>query len=454
MSSPQGGATPPAPDPLEILRSRGYVALLVLAALIGVPIAAAAFFFLQLVTHLQSWVYTDLPEALGFSDPPIWWPVPLLVLAGALVGLTIRYLPGRGGECPAEGFHPHGAPLAREVPGIAIAAVVSLSLGAVVGPEAPLIALGGGLAVLALRLMKPDSPAQTATVVGAAGSFAAISTLLGSPLLGAFLLMEATPVGGVAASVVLVPGLLAAGIGALLFTGLGSLTGLGVPSLAIPGLPGFPHPDVVQFGWALAIGVAAAFVGTGIRRLALALQPRVERNLLLACPAAGLVIATLAMLYQAFTDKGFSDVLFSGQDDLPTLLATSSSYSVGALILLLVCKGLAYSVALSSFRGGPIFPAMFLGAAGGIALSHLPGLPMVAGVAMGIGGMSVAMLGLPMVSVLLATLLLASDGLAVMPLVIVTVVVAYVVTARLNPPPAEKKAAPVPAGQPTQRLKT
>jgi hypothetical protein len=76
---------------------------------------------------------------------------------------------------------------------------------------------------------------------------------------------------------------------------------------------------------------------------------------------------------------------------------------------------------------------MFLGAAGGLALSHLPGLPMVAGVAMGIGALCVVMLSLPMTSVLLATLLLFSDGLAVMPLVIVAVVVAHVTAARLSP---------------------
>ena len=98
---------------------------------------------------------------------------------------------------------------------------------------------------------------------------------------------------------------------------------------------------------------------------------------------------------------------------------------------------------MSSFRGGPIFPALFIGAAGGMALSHLPGLPLVAGVATGIGAMSVAMLSLPLTSVLLATLLLASDGLAVMPLVIVAVVVAYVASARITPaePPTATRAA-------------
>ena len=79
---------------------------------------------------------------------------------------------------------------------------------------------------------------------------------------------------------------------------------------------------------------------------------------------------------------------------------------------------------MGSFRGGPVFPGMFLGAAGGAALSHVPGLPLVPAVAMGIGAMSVVMLTLPLTSVLLATALLASDGLAVTPVVIVAVVVA------------------------------
>ncbi len=103
-------------------------------------------------------------------------------------------------------------------------------------------------------------------------------------------------------------------------------------------------------------------------------------------------------------------MLFSGQYALGPLIQHSASYTVGALLLLMVCKGLAYGVSLSSFRGGPVFPAMFIGAAGGIALSHLPGLPLDAGVAMGIGAMSVVMLTLPLTSVLLASLLLASAG--------------------------------------------
>jgi H+/Cl- antiporter ClcA len=424
-------------DPVALLRSRSYVALLVLAVVIGVPISAVSYFFLALVVKLQGWVFTDLPKGVGFHSEPLWWPLLPLLLSGVLVGLTIRYLPGKGGHSPADGFKTgEGPPLLPELPGIVLAALATLGLGVVLGPEAPVIALGGGLGVLAVRLVRRDAPPRTATVVAAAGSFAAVSTLLGSPLTGAFLLMEATGLGGPMLGLVLVPGLLAAGVGSLIFIGLDTWTGLGTFSLAIPGLPHIGNPTGAEFLWALAIGLIAVPLGSAIRWLGLFLRPHVERRLLLATPAVALAIAGLAIAYAAATGKGSADVLFSGQSDLGPLIAHSASYTVGALLLLLAFKGLAYGASLSSFRGGPTFPAMFLGAAGGIALSHLPGLPLIDGVAMGIGAMTTVMLRLPLTSVLLATLLLGSDGVSVMPLVIVAVVVAYVASARLTPTPA------------------
>jgi H+/Cl- antiporter ClcA len=136
-------------------------------------------------------------------------------------------------------------------------------------------------------------------------------------------------------------------------------------------------------------------------------------------------------------------VLFSGQSALGPLVTHAAGYSAAVLVLLIACKGLAYGVSLSAFRGGPTFPAMFIGAAMGLAFSHLPGLDPIAGAAMGIGAMCAVMLTLPLTSVLLATLLLGTDGFAVMPLAIVAVVVAYVVSARLKP---KAEPAAVPAG--------
>jgi chloride channel protein, CIC family len=291
------------------------------------PISAAAFGFLKLVSLMQGWVFTDLPEALGFHGTAVWWPLLLLAVAGVLVALTIWYLPGKGGESPAEGFKPRRAPLPIELPGIALAALATLSFGVVLGPEAPLIALGGGLAVYAVRLAKRDAPSSATAVLASAGSFAAISTLLGSPILGAFLLMEVSGLGGPMLGLVLVPGLLAAGIGSLIFTGLDAWTGFGTFSLALPDLPKFVRPDLAEFGWALVIGVAAALLGTGIRRLALLLRPYIERRIVLLTPVVGLIVAGLAIAYAEATGKSSSDVLFSGQTALGPLVSHSADYS-------------------------------------------------------------------------------------------------------------------------------
>ena len=274
--------------------------LLVLAAIVGVPVSVAAYFFLALVSKLQVWIFTDLPKDLGFHGEPLWWPILPLVLAGVLVSSHHpvparqgRPLPGRrvqGGRRPA---------VPVELPGIVLAAFATLSLGVVLGPEGPLIALGGGLGVLAVRLVKRDAPAQNQSVMAAAGSFAAISTLLGSPLTGAFLLMEASGLGGPMLELVLVPGLLAAGVGSLIFIGLNAWTGLGTFSLAIPGLPHVGAPTGAEFLWALAIGVMAVPLGSGIRWLGLFLRPHVERRMLLLTPVAGLAIAGLAIAYAA-----------------------------------------------------------------------------------------------------------------------------------------------------------
>jgi len=276
-------------------------------------------------------------------------------------------------------------------------------------------------------------PAQALAVVGAAGSFAAISALLGSPLSGAFLLMEAVGLGGPLLRTLLLPGLVASGIGTLVFIGLDAWTGLGTFTLAIPDLPAFARPDVAQFAWALPIGVAAALLVLAIRRIAVPLRAPVERRVMVAGPLVGLAVAGLAIGYAQVTGHGVSDVLFSGEAGLPAVVGASAEYSTGALLLLLICKSLAYAGSLVAFRGGPTFPAIFLGAVGGIALSALPGLSLVPAIAMGMGATCAAMLQLPLTSVLLATLIMGADGLAVMPLVIVAVAVSYVVTARLAP---------------------
>ena len=52
------------------LHSRGYLALLVIAALIGIPLSLVAFGFLAAVHQLEHVVWHTLPEDLGYHELP------------------------------------------------------------------------------------------------------------------------------------------------------------------------------------------------------------------------------------------------------------------------------------------------------------------------------------------------------------------------------------------------
>jgi len=430
-------------DPVAVMRSKPYLSALLLAAILGIPISAIAYGFLALTTKIQELVFDDLPADIFSGGVPAWWPVPWLVLCGVLTGLSIQYLPGNGGHSPAFGFHTGGPPVDREFPGIVLASLTTLSLGAVLGPEAPLIAIGGGLAALTVHLLRKDVPPMALTIMASAGSFAAISTLLGSPVLGAFLIMEAAGIGGMTLSLVALPGLLASGIGALVFVGMNSWTGLGSFSLALTSVPPAVDPTLASMLWALPVGAVGALLGWLIRWVGLSLRPVVHLNRVLVTAGLGFVIGLTAMVYQLISGHSFSQVLFSGQEALPELVEHAADYSVGVLILMAGCKSFVYGLSLSAFRGGPVFPAMFVGAVLGTAAAGLPGMSLAPAIAMGIGAMSAAMLRLPLTSVLLATLLLGTDGVSVTPQVVVAVVVAFVITTVL-PDPGPKEPSPEP----------
>jgi H+/Cl- antiporter ClcA len=430
-----GGSASP-PDPVSIMRSRQFLVLLVLAAVVGVFASFLAWCFLELIHEAEDGVYVDLPDALGFESTPVWWSLPVLLIAGLVVALAIARLPGRGGHVPAEGLNASPTePI--ELPGVILAAVASIALGAVVGPEAPLIALGGGLGFFAIRRLRGDAPPETQSLVAACGTFAAVSFLFGSPLIAAVILIEATGLGGPRRSLVLIPGLMAAGIGTLVSIGLGSWTGVDTDdiSLTFPQLPDFPRPEVVDFLWTAPLAAAIAVGTVVIFRLARVTQRLASPRPFLALPVIGLAVAGLAIAFSETTDKGPDQVLFSGETALGPLTTNADSWSLSALALLIGFKGLAYALSLASFRGGPVFPAMFLGAAAGLMAAQLPGFELTPAVAIGLGAGVVAVLRLPLSAVVLATLLTAQSGLGVSPLIIVGVVVAYLVANLIDPQP-------------------
>jgi H+/Cl- antiporter ClcA len=430
----------------ETIRSKRFVVLLVIVAVVGIIVSLAAWCFLEAIHQIQQELYTHLPNALGYtSGPPLWWSLPVLAVAGLLVALAIERLPGEGGHLPARGLAVGGAPASPiDLPGVLLAAMASVGFGVVLGPEAPLIALGTGAALLTIRLARRQMAPQALLVIGAAGSFAALSFLFASPLIAAVILIEAAGIGGARLPLILIPGLMAAGIGSLVSLGMGSFTGLSSAAYAIPPikLPHFGHPSLVQFLWTIALGIV---IGVGCRAVilgGLGTYRVVARRLLVALPIVGLIVAGLAIAFHGATGKSVNEVLFSGQDALPGLVSSAGTWSVGALLAVIAFKGAAWSLSLGSFRGGPTFPAVFLGAAAGILASHLPGYALTPAVGVGIGASVAAVLRLPLSGVVLATLLTVNAGTGDEPLIIVGVVAAYVPTVALSARPAP--AAPPP----------
>ena len=261
MAEAPGPTEPTAAQAAETMRSRPFVGLLVVAAVIGVIVSLAAWCYLELVYQIQQELFTHLPHALGYDQgPPLWWSLPVLAVGGLIVALAITRLPGDGGHVPAKGSAAGGLTNPIDLPGVVLAGLAGLGFGLVLGPEGPLIALGAGLAVLAIRLARRPVPPQALAVIAAAGSFAALSFVFDSPLIAAVILIEATAIGGPRLPLVLLPGLLAAGIGTLVSIGMGSFTGLSSSDYALGPLPlpHFGHPDIAQFGWTIALAIAVA----------------------------------------------------------------------------------------------------------------------------------------------------------------------------------------------------
>lgn len=417
----------------RLLRSPGYLKLLLLSAVIGAPISLVAFGFVGLEHALQDWVWTGLPRALGYSTAPWWWPLPALTVAGVLVGVVVTRLPGHGGHVPAHGLG-GGPTQPSALPGVVLAALASLPLGAVLGPEAPLMALGSGLAVLTIRSARRAEAPQAVAMLSTAGSAAAISTIFGSPLIAAVLLIEVAGVGGPQLLAIILPSLLASGVGAVVFTGFGHWTGLGIGALALPTVPPTQRLGVGDFLWGIPLAVViacgvVAMMAVG-RRLGVWTQSRTVLRTIACAVAVGACVAGYALL----TGRSPAEAALSGQATLTALAAQPQSWALSALLLLVLFKGIGWGISLGSLRGGPVFPALLLGAALGVACSGLPGFGAASGIAAGLAAGGAATLRLPVSALVLAAVLMGDDAAQQMPLMIVVTVVAFAAAELLRAP--------------------
>jgi H+/Cl- antiporter ClcA len=427
-------APPPSPPPTpdsQPLAGAAYLRLVLIGALIGVPAALVAAGFLALVHQLVDLLWDDLPDGLGYSTPPWFLVLALPAIGGAIVAIVRRGLPGDGGHEPLKGLSTAPTALAA-APGVALAALATLSFGAVLGPEAPLIALGSAVGVAASRIARLG-PRENA-VLGTAGSFSAISALFGGPLPAGVLLVEAGLAMGGALIPLLLPGLVAAACGYVIFVGLGNWSGLEAARLSVPDLPAYVGTRVEDLLIAVAVGITAALVILAVRRLGTALAGPGRRGMGMALllVGGGLAVGCLAELADLLGGNS-QDVLFSGQAAVPDIVAESSD---GVVIAVLAAKAIAYGICLGcGFRGGPVFPAIFIGVAlASIAVVALDMSPTVA-IAMGTAAGMAAATRLVLASLVVAALLVGTAGVDAVPAAVLAAVAAWLTNAALDKQP-------------------
>ena len=415
---------------MSVIASRGYRGLLLVSALLGIPVALIAWGFLAAVHELENLVWDVVPHALGMDAPAPWYGIVVLTLAGLLVGLMIQRLPGTAGHIPVHGLG-GGQPQPREMPSIVLVALASLALGAVVGPEAPLVAIGAGVVIVALHRTRLAGQPQALTLLAVAGSAAAIATIFGNPVVGAVLMLEVVGFAGTQVLLVMLPAVLASGVGALVFTGLGDWSGFDAPSLTIPGLQA-ASLDAADLLWAVPIAVGIALVAQATRRIGLTVAAAAQKRTVPVTVGAGLVVGLCAAAYAVTTGRPLADVLFSGETDIAPLVSNPAAWTNGGLVALVVFKAIAYAVSIGAFRGGPTFPALLIGAAIGILAGQLPGLGVTAGVAIGMAAGMASVLRLPITPDVLVTLLLGEQALSQIPIVMIAAVVGLVTAVSLD----------------------
>ncbi|MGC5246029.1 ion channel protein [Gordonia sp. DT219] len=320
-----------------------------------------------LIEHL---VWDDLASALGVSSADRWWIVAVLTVTGLLVGLVVRYVPGHAGDDPAT-VELVSTPLApRVVPGLAIAAILSLAGGVSLGPENPIIAINAALIVAIGARLVPKVAVPEWTGLSTA---ATIGALFGTPVAAALMLSEANA-GDSRVPLwnrLYVP-MVAAATGSFIILRFTDLDmSIGLPAEQVGG--------VVDVLVAIAIAVAAAAIGV----VAAALFGPLHRLLHRALPNPILLITCAGAVLGLLGALGGTITLFKGLDemkDLPDRMATTTALGFLAFAGIKLVALMIASAA--GFRGGRIFPAVFVGVALGFAVhAGLPDLPLVITVA-------------------------------------------------------------------------
>jgi hypothetical protein len=289
-------------------------------ALIAVVSLLLGYLVLSVLQLAIEWLWFTTPDTL--PDPALW---ALVLGLPTLAGVAVAWLRSHGadGHSPLFGIALNPV-TAADYPSIIGAIAATLVGGLVLGPEVALVSTGAFVGTEMARRTGALTTIRGATV----GALAAVLALFVGP--------------SVAGTFSVAPGYSFQPVDLIGAVGVGAATAA-----------------VIVVSRVLAIGVLRLHGGDRPRMLVLAL--------------CGLGVGVIALAYHLATGHEVGLVLTSGENEVKPLLALGSAGAIGWTI---AAKWLAYSLSMGGgFRGGPFFPAIYIGAGvGAIATLLTPGI--------------------------------------------------------------------------------
>ena len=343
-------------------RARTMLLLSLPAVAIGIASSLILIVVMKIASALQNLLWQRLPGTLGIAQDSPLWIIGVLTLTGIAVGLVIRFSQGHAGPDPA--CEPLiGAPVPPSaLPGLIVALILGLAGGVSLGPEHPIMTVNIALAVAIGARLLPRVNRMEWTILASAGT---IGALFGTPVAAA-LIFSQTLNGSSEVPLWdrLFAPLMAAAAGAL-------TTGLFFHphfSLPIAHYGQMEMTDILSGAIVAAIAIAAGMVAVWCLPRLHAMMHQMKKPVLVL-GIGGFILGILGVI-------GGPVSLFKGLDEMQQMVA-NQAFSTSDYFLLAVIKLAALVVAAASgFRGGRIFPAVFVGVALGLMLhEHVPAVP-------------------------------------------------------------------------------
>jgi H+/Cl- antiporter ClcA len=389
-----------------VTQNREFWVLMGFAVVLGVFGAFAGMIFVGAITGGGKWYSDSNPGWFGGH----WWWVAVTAAAGAGVGLARRLTrlpwntPGLFEDLQTEQVE------VKLVPGIAAVSLVSLIGGASLGPEKALGTMGGGAGTwLARRRGLSTQDAQVNTLAGFAGAYGG---LFSSTVIVVMLIMEAARPGGQRFTKALAAQIVASSVSFGIYFAIA-----GAVFLDEYKVPQYKFEDW-QLLAGIPLGLFAAVLVTLLAGLILAAARLFDR---LKVP--DIAKSVLGGVIFGVVGVALPLTMFSGADQLKTVVSGAGTLGLGLIAATVVAKMLTFGVSQGSgFVGGPIFPSLFIGGTAGVFVHQvIHGVPLGLAFTCLLAATPGALAPVPFSMVLMAAFLTQVGALQTAPILIAVV---------------------------------